>query len=103
MKRIKTKLAVLMVAAMAVNGCSLLKKGAPKTPVLGQRVSVLTTENDIAVDRPTAALPMVLPAPVVNTEWGQAGGNAAKSMGHLALGRALQTAFSVSIGYGTSV
>jgi outer membrane protein assembly factor BamB len=103
MKLIKTKLAVLLMAAMAVNGCGLLKKEAPKTPVLGSRVAVLATENDVAVDRDTAALPMVLPAPVVNSEWGQPGGNAAKSMGHLALGSALQNAFSVSIGYGSTL
>jgi outer membrane protein assembly factor BamB len=103
MKLIKTKLAVLLMAAMAVNGCGLLKKEAPKTPVLGSRVAVLATENDVAVDRDTAALPMVLPAPVVNSEWGQPGGNAAKSMGHLALGAALQNAFSVSIGYGSTL
>jgi outer membrane protein assembly factor BamB len=103
MKRIKTKLAMLMMAAIAVNGCSLLKKGAPKTPVLGQRVAVLTTENDVGVDEATAAIPMVLPAPVANAEWGQSGGNAAKSMGHLALGTALQTAFSVSIGSGSTL
>jgi outer membrane protein assembly factor BamB len=103
MKRINTKLAVLMIAAMAVNGCGILKKATPRTPVLGQRVAVLTIENDVAVDAATAALPMTLPAPVVNTEWGQPGGNAAKSMGHLALGNALQTAFSVSIGYGSTL
>jgi outer membrane protein assembly factor BamB len=103
MKLIKTKLAVLLMAAMAVNGCGLLKKAPPKTPVLGSRVAVLATENDVAVDRDTAALPMVLPAPVVNSEWGQPGGNAAKSMGHVALGSALQNAFSVSIGYGSTL
>src|SRR5918997_5300168 len=103
MKLIKTKLAVLLMAAMAVNGCGLLKKEAPKTPVLGSRVAVLATENDVAVDRDTAALPMVLPAPVVNSDWGQPGGNAAKSMGHLALGSALQRAVSVSIGYGSTL
>jgi outer membrane protein assembly factor BamB len=103
MKLIKTKLAVLLMAAMAVNGCGLLKKEAPKTPVLGSRVAVLATENDVAVDRDTAASPMALPAPVVNSEWGQPGGNAAKSMGHLALGSALQNAFSVSIGYGSTL
>ena len=103
MKRITTKVAVLMIAAIAVNGCSILKKGTPKTPVLGNRVSVMTTENAIAVDPATAALPLVLPAPVANTEWGQPGGNASKSMGHVALGRALGTAFSVSIGAGSTL
>ena len=100
MKRITTRIAVLMIAAMAVNGCGILKKGTPKTPVLGNRVSVLTTENDVTVDQATAALPMVLPAPVVNTEWGQPGGNASKSMGHLALGNALTRAWTTTIGRG---
>ncbi len=103
MKRITTKVAVLMIAALAVNGCSILKKGAPKTPVLGKRVAVMTTENDVAVDPATSALPMVLPAPVVNSEWGQPGGNASKSVGHVALGTTLGTAFSVSIGSGSTL
>jgi outer membrane protein assembly factor BamB len=103
MKRITTKICVLMIAAMALSGCSILKKGTPKTPVLGERVAVLMTENDVAVDPATAAMPMVLPAPVANDEWAQAGGNASKSVGHLALGNSLGQAFSVSIGYGTTL
>jgi outer membrane protein assembly factor BamB len=103
MNRTKTRIAVLLIVAMAASGCSVFKKGTPKTPVLGQRVAVLTTENDIAVDTETAAIPMVLPAPVANTEWGQSGGNASKSMGHVALGTALARAFSISIGHGSSL
>jgi outer membrane protein assembly factor BamB len=103
MKRIKTRLAVMMIAAVAASGCSVFKKGTPKTPVLGERIPVLTMENEIAVDPATAALPMVLPAPVANAEWGQSGGNASKSMGHLALGSALGRAFTVSIGAGTTM
>ena len=103
MNRIKTRIAVLLIAAMAASGCGILKKGTPKTPVLGQRVAVLTTENDIVADPATAAIPMVLPAPVANTEWGQSGGNASKSMGHVALGSALARAFTVSIGHGSSL
>ena len=103
MIRTKTKIAMLVIAAMAASGCGILKKGGPKTPVLGQRVAVLMTENDAAVDPDTAALPMALPAPVANSDWAQAGGNASKSMGHLALGTSLGQAFSVSIGYGSTV
>jgi outer membrane protein assembly factor BamB len=103
MKRIKTKVAVLMMAAVAASGCSVLKKRTPKTPVLGERVAVLTTENDVAVDPETAALPMVLPAPVANTEWAQSGGNASKSMSHVAIGPSLGQVFSVSIGTGSSL
>ena len=57
---------------------------------------MLTSESDVAVDPATAAMPMTLPAPVANTDWAQSGGNASKSMGHLALGTALGQAFSVS-------
>src|SRR5215210_2449342 len=103
MKRIKTRLAVLTIVALTASGCGILRKGAPKTPVLGQRVAVLTTENDVTVDRDTASLPMALPAPVVNADWGQPGGNASKSMSHVALGTALQNAFTVSIGAGSTL
>ena len=103
MKQIKIKIAVLVIAAMAASGCGVFKKGTPKTPVLGQRVAVLTTENDVTADPATAAIPMVLPAPVANSEWAQSGGNASKSMGHVALGTALARAFSVSIGHGSSL
>ncbi len=103
MIRTHVRAAALIAAAVAASGCSILKKSTPKTPVLGERVAVLTAENDIAVDQATAALPMVLPAPLTNAEWAQSGGNPAKSMGHLALGANLTNAFTVSIGRGGSV
>ncbi len=103
MKSVRTKLGVLALAAVAVSGCGIINKPKPKTPVLGERVAVLESEIDVAVDPATAALPMNLPAPVVNTEWAQSGGNAAKSMGHVALGSALAHAFTVSIGQGSSL
>ena len=97
------RVAILIAAALAAGGCSLLKKGKPKTPVLGERIPVLTAEGDIAVDPAMAALPMTLPAAVANTDWAQSGGNASKSMGHLALGSALGTAWSVQAGRGSSL
>src|SRR5687767_13369519 len=103
MHRTTTRIALLLIAAAAASGCGIIKKSAPKTPVLGERVAVLTTENDVTVDPATAALPMTLPAPVVNSEWSQPGGSPSKSMGHLALGTSLGRAFSVSIGYGSTL
>jgi outer membrane protein assembly factor BamB len=94
---------VLVAAALAASGCSLLKKGKASTPVLGQRIAVLTSEGDVAVDPATAALPMTLPEPVANTAWAQPGGSASKSMGHLALGTALARAFTVQAGRGSSL
>jgi outer membrane protein assembly factor BamB len=94
---------LLAFVALSASGCSIFKKGAPKTPVLGERVAVLTTEQDVAVDDATAALPMTLPDAVVNTEWAQSGGNASKSMGQLALGTSLGEAWTASIGQGGNV
>ncbi|HVL77689.1 MAG TPA: PQQ-binding-like beta-propeller repeat protein [Sphingomicrobium sp.] len=103
LKSFSTRVAVLMIALAATSACGVIRKAPPKTPVLGERVAVLTTESEVEVDPATAALPMVLPAPVANVEWAQAGGNAAKSVGHVELGSSLGRAFSVSIGQGSSV
>ena len=97
------RVGLMIAAALAAGGCSILKKGRPKTPVLGQRIPVLTSEGDVAVDPVTAAIPMSLPDPVVNTEWSQSGGNASKSVGQLALGTAVGRAFTVQAGRGSSL
>jgi outer membrane protein assembly factor BamB len=99
----KFRVAVLIAALLAASGCSVLKKGRPKTPVLGQRIAVLTTEGDVAIDPATQALPFNLPPPAENAAWAESGGNASNSMGHLALGNALQPAFSVQAGRGSSL
>ncbi|HVM39120.1 MAG TPA: PQQ-binding-like beta-propeller repeat protein [Sphingomicrobium sp.] len=99
----KIKIGVLVAVVMATSGCGVLRRSAPKTPVLGERVAVLTSENDAAVDPATAALPMTLPAPVENADWAQAGGTASKSIGHVALGASLGSAWTASIGQGSSV
>ena len=102
MKSIRLRGVALVMIALAASGCSLLSKSTPKTPVLGNRVSVLTGELGAEVDPAVAALPMTLPAAVQNNAWSQPGGDAAKSMQHVALGAALGRAYNVSIGRGTS-
>jgi outer membrane protein assembly factor BamB len=97
------RVAILVAGALAASGCSMIKHKAKKTPVLGERIPVLTTESDAQIDLATAAMPMSLPAAVANTEWSQSGGNAAKSMGQLALGTALGNAFSVQAGRGSTL
>ncbi len=73
--------------ALPLAGCGALKgDGGPKTPTVGNRVSILSNDNSIQVDPATAAIAVVLPDPVVNAAWAQSGGNASKSMGHPALG-----------------
>jgi outer membrane protein assembly factor BamB len=102
MFRMRTRIAILLIAASMASGCTLFKKNAPKTPVLGERISVLTSETDVVVDPETAARPFSLPEPVANSAWSQPGGNAPKSMGQLALGTNLGQVFSVSVGQGTT-
>ena len=97
------RIGLLIAAALAASGCGVLKKGKTSTPVLGQRIAVLTGENDVTVDPATAALPMSLPGPVANSDWTQSGGNPSKSMGQLALGTALAHAFTVQAGRGSSL
>jgi outer membrane protein assembly factor BamB len=96
MKRIVVALA--MVAALG--GCSILKgrgdKG-PKTAVLGERIPVLTTANDSAVEPSLADIPVTVPEAAVNDSWTQPGGNQAKSMGNPALAAALNDVWSTSI------
>ena len=94
---------VMIGVALSVSGCSFFKKTPPKTPTIGQRIPVLSGEGDVEVDPSTAAIPMTLPGAVANTEWTQSGGNASKSVGHLALGTALGHAFTVQAGRGSSL
>jgi outer membrane protein assembly factor BamB len=97
------RLAVLVAAAIAASGCSVFKHKKAATPVLGERIAVLTTESDVQVDPATASLAMSLPAPIVNNAWSQSGGNAAKAMGHVQLGASIAQAWQQSIGSGTTL
>jgi outer membrane protein assembly factor BamB len=98
------RVALMIAAALAASGCGAFKGGKKtKTPVLGERVSVLSAENDVIVDPATTAIPMSLPDPVANPAWTQSGGNPSKSMGQLALGNSLSVAFTVQAGRGSSL
>ena len=93
------RLGIALALVATLGGCGIFKKGEnkPKTAVLGERIPVLTSESDAAVDPALAAVPVTVPAPAVNTDWDQTGGNAAKSMGNPALGTALSPGWSATI------
>ena len=98
------RVALMITAALGASGCGVFGKGKKSsTPVLGQRIAVLTGENDVSVDPAIAAQPMTLPAATANGDWTQSGGNPSKSMGQLALGSALANAFTVQAGRGSSL
>ncbi|HUG46718.1 MAG TPA: pyrrolo-quinoline quinone, partial [Sphingomicrobium sp.] len=103
MNRNQLKFAALVAGALATSGCGILRGSKSTTPVVGERIAVLATETDVQVDPATAALPMALPAPVVNSQWSQSGGNASKSMGQVDLGPTLARIWQASAGEGTSL
>lgn len=102
MKRIILALA----AASLVGGCGSLGLGGKGkknvTPTVGERISVLSRERVLEVDPALGAVAVTLPPATPNSEWAQSGGNAAKSMGHVALGATPGMAWRVSTGEGSS-
>jgi outer membrane protein assembly factor BamB len=96
--------ATLIAVALAAAGCSVFNKSKHvTTPVLGERIAVLTSEGDVQVDPALADTPMILPEPVANADWTQSGGSASKSMGHVALGAAVTQAWEVQGGRGSNL
>ena len=85
--------------AALLGGCSVFGgKDGPKTPTIGNRQPILSQiAQTVSADPALANVPVVLPAAQVNTDWTQAGGNASKSTGHLALSDAPLRAWSASI------
>ena len=100
MASMKIGRAVTMVAMVALlAGCGIVggKKGGPKTPVLGNRTSILSNEQGVEVEPSLADVAVGLPAPYVNDSWAQPGGVPSKAMGHVSLGGSPSQVWSVSI------
>jgi outer membrane protein assembly factor BamB len=95
----KLRVAGALAALALASGCGVIKGGGggKSTPVLGERVPILMSENDIDADRSLSAVDVLLPEAAVNDGWRQPGGNAAKSMGHLALSATPSRAWSKEI------
>ncbi|HVI97725.1 MAG TPA: PQQ-binding-like beta-propeller repeat protein [Sphingomonas sp.] len=95
-----TKAPAIALALLALSGCGIFK-GAKKTPTVGDRVPILVAEDDLKADPSLQSVEVLLPAPVANPGWTQPGGNAAKSMGHLALEGSLARAWTAQIAGGS--
>lgn len=97
------RVTVAVAALVALSGCGIFKGGGgKKTPTLGDRVSILVSENEVETDKTIADVQVLLPAPAVNDAWAQPGGNPAKSMGQLALGDQPKRAWQASIDGGSN-
>lgn len=94
----KLRVTGALAALALVSGCGVFKGQGKKTPVLGERVPILMSENDITSDKSLANVDVLVPEAAANEEWSQPGGSASKSMGHLALSATPQRAWSKEIG-----
>ncbi|HEX7854678.1 MAG TPA: PQQ-binding-like beta-propeller repeat protein [Sphingobium sp.] len=90
-------------SVLALSACGHGGKGKrPKstTPVIGNRASILGSNQVVKVDDTISVVPVTLPAPVNNTDWAQPGGDSSKAMGNVALGETLHQAWSAAISGG---
>ena len=92
---------VMVAALIALSGCGIFKGGGKRTPTVGNRVPILVSENAIERDPTIADVQVLLPAAAANDSWTQPGGNAAKSMGQLALAAAPTRAWTAVIDGGS--
>jgi outer membrane protein assembly factor BamB len=93
---------VAVAALMALSACGIFKGGDKRTPTVGNRVPILVAENGVEADKTIADVQVLLPAAAVNDAWAQPGGNAAKSMGQLALAAAPTRVWSAAINGGSN-
>ncbi|TDI60921.1 MAG: pyrrolo-quinoline quinone [Alphaproteobacteria bacterium] len=90
---------VMLVTAISLMACG--PKNEKEDELEGIRISIITTEGDVEIDPILATVPVTLPRPYVNQNWGQAGGNPAHVNHHLSVGDTLQVAWKSKIGHGS--
>lgn len=89
-----------LLAPLALSGCGLFGGwfGEEKKPLPGKREPVMPARHGLRVDE--GASRVVLPPPVRNAGWPQAGGNPAHLMGNLQAAQQLNEAWRADIGEG---
>lgn len=90
---------IALLGAGVLSACGILGgSDEPATPTVGNREPILSRiAAAVEVDPALADVEVVLPAARENAAWPQAGGNAAKSIGHLAFSAAPQRAWTATI------
>jgi len=102
MANLRSPLLVLTLGAslLALGACDIFKSSnGPKLP--GTRIPVMTFEDEVAADPALAGKTVTLPAPYVNADWPQAGGDSSHAMQHLAVGDSPREVWRASAGEGS--
>jgi outer membrane protein assembly factor BamB len=89
-------------AVLVLGGCSTWFGETPNKPLPGDRISVMTLDNNLAPDPRLADLAVRLPKPFANRDWPQAGGVPDHAMHHLSAKGRLKEIWRTDIGDGSS-
>ncbi len=95
----RSRLLLTLPLCAALAACGALGGGdKPSTPTVGNRTPILSRiSSAVEADPALADTALVLPPARANAEWPQAGGNAAKAAGHVALSPAPSRVWSANI------
>lgn len=100
-----SRLVLVSCAALSLAACDTfndLISPSDDPPLPGERISVLSLEQQLEADPRIASLDVVLPAPYVNESWAQPGGYPDNVLHHLDAPEAIAEAWSVGAGTGSS-
>jgi outer membrane protein assembly factor BamB len=100
--RVLARAGLLALSLAALAGCHDIFQNHAKEKLKGERVSVLTLDRTLEPDPALTSAAVVLPRPVLNTDWPQSGGYPSHAMQHLALDGQLKREWRTSIGQGGS-
>lgn len=73
---------------------------APKIPITGTRIPVVSYESSVKIDADTKDIPITLPLPEIGKDWPQPGGGESHVMTHFSLSETISPQWTVSIGSG---
>ena len=101
-----SRVSLLILSASLLAGCGgggppASSRRTTRSPFPASASQCWSTRPTSRSTRPPRRVPMSLPAAAANEAWAQSGGNASKSVGHVALGQSLGVAWTASIGKGS--
>ncbi len=91
---------MLAVSVSLLSACGMF--GKDKIDLDGERIAVLANRTHLPPDYAYGEVTIKLPAPYINKEWSQNGGNAAHLLGHVAARDNLESKWDTSFGTGNS-